>query len=127
MLGGNLYECPNGDAVVKRGNISRLHSNATVAGWTADVLLLRRAMNVNATLKGMRVLSLESAQPDDSRGHRIAPGSIGLKNFAGQSPPVEDCAGGCVVTNFFLNGEVTQWSCHSPPVITKPEHGGRNR
>src|SRR6266550_2265690 len=127
MLRGNLYECPNGDAIVKCGNIARLHSNAAVAGRTADALLLRRAMNVNATLKGMRVLRLESAQPDDTSDHRVAPGSIGLKNFPGQSPLVEDCAGGRVATNFFLDGEVTQRSCHSPPVIANPEHGGGHR
>src|SRR4026209_2284263 len=99
MFGGNLHECPNGDAIVKCGHIGRLHSNAAVAGRTADALLLRRAMNVNATLKGMRVVRLESAQPDDTRGHRVPPGSIGLNDFTGESPLVEDRAGGCVVTN----------------------------
>src|SRR4030095_11168387 len=84
-------------------------------------------MNVNATLKGMRVLRFKPAQPDDTRGHRIAAGSIGLKNFASKSPIVEDGAGRCIIANLLFHGEVTQRSCHSSPGVAKTKHGGGHR
>jgi hypothetical protein len=39
-------------------------------------------MNVNAPLKGVRILRFEPAQPNDTRRYRVATGSVGLQNFA---------------------------------------------
>src|SRR4029453_8475135 len=122
VLRGNLNERPKGNAIIKCGNVARLHSNASVAGWPADRLLLRRTVNINTTLKSMHVLCFEPAQPDDTRGHGVAPGSIGLQNFASESTIVEHGARRGVVTNFFLDGEVTKRSCHSSPDVAKAEH-----
>ena len=42
---------------------------AAVAGWAADRLFFRRAMNVNAAMKSVGVLTFQSTQPNDARNH----------------------------------------------------------
>src|SRR6202035_1829483 len=82
VLRRNLHERPKRNAIIKCGNVARLHSNTAIAGWLADRLLLRRPMNINTTLKSVRVLRFKAAQPNDTRGYGVASGSIGLQNFA---------------------------------------------
>ena len=62
---------------------------------------LGRAMNINAALKRVRVLRLESAQPDDARGDGITARSVGLKNFTCQPPLMENSADRHVVADLF--------------------------
>src|SRR5947209_20583572 len=81
MIGNNLDNRSECKLIIKSSDVARFHANATVAGGTTDVLLLRRAMDVNAATKGMRVLGFKSAQPNDARNHRIAAGSIWRENF----------------------------------------------
>lgn len=100
-FGRNLHERPERNAIIKLGNIARLHPNAAVTGRPTDLLLLRRSMNVNATLEGVRVLRLQPAQPNNASGDRVTAGRIGLQNFASKSPIVKDGAGGRVIANFF--------------------------
>src|SRR5881392_2651890 len=84
-------------------------------------------MNINTTLKSMRVLRFKAAQPNDTRGYGVAPGSIGLQNFASESTVVEHGPRRRVVTNFFLDGKVTQWRCHSSPSVAEAEHRSGHR
>src|ERR1044071_2469563 len=82
VLRGNLHERSNRNAIIKLGDVARLHPNAAVARRAANCLLLRRSMNVNAPLQGVRILRFEPAQPNDTRRYRVATGSVGLQNFA---------------------------------------------
>src|SRR5205814_1346102 len=100
VLRGNLHERPERNAIIKCGNVARLHPNTAIAGWPTDRLFLRRPMNINTTLKSMRVLRFKAAQPNDTRGYGVASGSIGLQNFASESTIVEHGPGRRVVTNF---------------------------
>ena len=58
-------------------------------------------MNVDAAVKGVRVLGFKTTQPNDPRDHRIASGSIRLENFAGKPAIVKDRADRRVIANLF--------------------------
>src|SRR2546423_1191655 len=59
----NLHNGPKWNAIVKRRDVTRFHSDAAVTGRTTDHLFLRCAVNVDATLIGMGVLSFQPTYP----------------------------------------------------------------
>ena len=97
-----MYYSTDRQLVVKLGDVLRFHADAAVTCGSTDFVFLRRAMNVNATLKRMRVLRLESAKPDDARGDRVAARSVGLKNFTRQPSLMENSSDWHVVTDLFF-------------------------
>src|SRR5206468_12294039 len=100
--------------------------DAAVAGWAADRLLFRRAMNVNAATKSVSVLTFEAAQPEDACNHRIATRRIWCKNFTREAPVMKNSADWCMVTNFLRHSQVTKRSRHSSPKIAQSELGCGN-
>ena len=112
-----MYYSTDWQLVVKLGDVLRFHTDAAVTCGATNFLFLGRAMNINAALIRVRVLWLESAQPDDARGNRVAARSIGLKNFARQSPLMENSADWHVVTDLFFHRQITERSGHSPPRV----------
>ena len=77
----DLYHSTDGHLRIKLGDIPRFHPDAAVTCGATDLFFFRCAVNVNATLKRVRVLRLEAAQPDDARSNGVAARSVGLKNF----------------------------------------------
>src|SRR5438132_6847815 len=77
----NLHDSTDGHLRIKLGDILRFHADAAVTCGATDLFFLRRSMNINATLKRVGVLRLESAQPNDTCSNGIAARSVGLKNF----------------------------------------------
>src|SRR4029077_17691067 len=108
--------------VVKLGDVLRFHADAAVTCGATNLIFLRRAMDINAALKRMRVLCLESAKPDDARGDRVAARSVGLKNFTRQPPLMENSADGHIVADLFFHREITERSGHSSPRVAQAEH-----
>src|SRR5436189_5742891 len=107
MIGNNMDNRSECKLIIKSSDVARFHANATVAGGTTDVLLLRRTMDVNAATKGMRGLCFKSAQPDDARSHGIAAGSIWRENFAVKPAIMKQGPERCVDPEFFLDGTET--------------------
>src|SRR4029077_17458979 len=103
--------------VVKLGDVLRLHADAAVTCGLTNFLFLGRAVNINAALKRMRVLRLESAKPDDARGDRGAARSGGVKNFTFQPPLMENSADGHIVPDLFFYRQITERSGHSSPGV----------
>ena len=97
-----MYYRTERQLVVKLGNVLRFHADAAVTCGLTNLIFLGRAMNINAALKRMRVLRLESAKPDDARGDRVAARSVGLKNFTRQPPLMENSADGHIVADLFF-------------------------
>ena len=126
MVGRDLHNRTNGQLRIKRRDIGRFHSNTTVAGRPANCFLLRRSVNVNASVISMRVGSFQPAQPDNAGDDRIAARRVRLQNFAGKPAVVENRAGRSVVTDFLSNLESAKRRRHRAPSIPKPEFGGRN-
>src|SRR5438132_11041735 len=62
MVRNNLHNCAECYPTKKRGHIVGPHSDATVAGWTPDHVLLGRAVNVNGSADIMRVCTYQIAQ-----------------------------------------------------------------
>src|SRR6266487_1033288 len=116
-IGNDLHQRPEWNLTVKHGNVGGFHSDATVARRTPDCLFFRRAVDVDAAVKSLRVLGFKSAQPNDPRSHRIAARSIWLENFAGQPPIVEDGADWRVVADFLRDHKVAERRRHSPSKI----------
>src|SRR4029077_20303851 len=108
--------------VVKLGDVLRLHADAAVTCGLTNFLFLGRAMNINAALKRMRVLRLESAKPDDTRGDRVAARSVGLKNFTRQPPLMKNSSDWHVVTDLFFYCQITERSGHSSLRVAQAEH-----
>src|SRR5262249_4696228 len=57
----NLHDSTDGHLVIKLGNVLRFHTDAAVTCGTTNLVFLRRAMNINTTLKRVCVLRLEPA------------------------------------------------------------------
>src|SRR5436189_176845 len=82
-VGNNLHDCSHGNAIVQLRYVARFHPNAAITGRATDCFLLRCAVDIDATLKCMRVLRFQSTQPDDACDHWVATRSIWLQNFTG--------------------------------------------
>ena len=114
MVGRDLHNRTNGQLLIKRRDVGRFHSNTTVAGRPPDRFLLRRSVNVNAPVIGVRVCSFQPAQPDDTGNDRIAARRVRLQNFAGEPAVVENRAGRSAVTDFLQPEECQAVSPSSP-------------
>src|ERR1700740_3140378 len=100
MIGNNLHNRAERDLIEKQSDIVRSHSNAAVAGGTANGPLFGCAVDVNTTSKSVRVFSFETTQPKDAGNDRIPPRRVGGQNFTGPAAIVEDGAIRRVIANF---------------------------
>ena len=117
----DLDKCAEWQLTIKSSHIARFHPNATVACRSPDCFFLRRAMNVNAPVKGMHIRSLKTTQPDDARDDGIATRRVWKENFSGETTIMKNRTGRRVVTDFLRDLQEPKRSCHSAPTIAEPE------
>ncbi len=117
----DLDKCAERQLTIKSSHIARFHPNATVACRSPDCFFLRRAMNVNASVKGMYIGSLETTQPDDAGDDGITTRRVWKENFSRETTIMKNCSGRCVVTDFLRDLQEPKRSCHSAPTIAEPE------
>ena len=109
--------------IVERGDVIGLHANAAVTGRTSDDFFLRRAMNVNAAAKRMRVRRFEPTQPDDASNDWVAPGGVWRKNLAGEAAVMKNCAERRVIADFLRDLEEAERRGHAAPAIAQSVFG----
>src|SRR5438270_13546238 len=84
-------------------------------------------MNINVAAKCVRILSFSSAQPDDSRHDRVAPGRVHWNYFAGPASIFENGSSRSADANFVRNLQFTQGRTVTSRAIAQSEFGSRNR
>ena len=99
----NRNLCAAPDDLVKIDDVARTHPNASITGWTSDVPLFRRPVNVNGPGVGVGILPLSSAQPKNARYNWVAAGCINPDDLARSPAILEDRAGRCTVANLVGN------------------------
>jgi hypothetical protein len=72
-------------------------------------------------------LSFSSAQPNDSRHDRVAPGRVHWNYFAGPAPILENRSSQSAVANFVRDFQFTQRRTVTSGPIAQSEFGSRNR
>src|SRR5882757_2036366 len=77
----NLHYSTEGHLVIKLGDVLRFHADAAVTCRATDLFFLRRAVDINAALKRVRVARFQSTQPDDACSDRVAPRGVWLQNL----------------------------------------------
>src|SRR5437016_1136553 len=84
-------------------------------------------MNINVAAKCIRISSFLSAQPDDSRHDRVAPGRVHWNYFASPAPIFENRSSRSAVANFVRDLQFTQRRTVTSGAIAQSEFGSRNR
>src|SRR5438477_9419730 len=84
-------------------------------------------MNINVAAKCIRILSFSSAQPDDSRHDRVAPGRVHWNYFAGPASIFENSSSRSAVSDFVRDLQFTQRRTVTSGAIAQSEFGSRNR
>src|SRR5205814_469225 len=123
----DLDECAERELSVKSGNVIRFHSNAPITGRPADDFLLRRAVNVNAAIKSVRIAGFETSQPDDPGDDRVPTGCIGSENLAGPAALVKNSAERGMIANFLRDLKSTKRRGQASPAVAQTVFGGGNR
>src|SRR5438552_2254113 len=113
--------------VVKRSHIARFHPDATETGRPANYFLLVGSVNVNAAMESMRIGSLQTAQPNNARHHRIASGSVWVQNFASPTTIMKYGSHWSMVADFLCDLQKSEWRSEAAPVVTQTVLGSGNR
>ncbi len=90
------------DEIEKLGDIPVPHPHATVARGLADQLLVVGSVNVNVASEGVRVVLLQTIQPENPRHHEI----LCLEHFFGNIddlPALKCTRGREIVADLFRN------------------------
>src|SRR6266516_4075085 len=106
----NRYFRAAANDFVQIDDIAGAHSNASVTHRQTNVPFLRCAVNVNVPSKGVCVLRLASTQPENAGDDRIATGRIWRNDFACATAIFEYRARRGIVTDFFCDLQLAQWS-----------------
>src|SRR5205823_13249754 len=77
--------------------------------------------------KCIRISSFLSAQPDDSRHDRVAPGRVHWNYFASPAPIFENRSSRSAVADFVRDLQLTQRRTVTSGAIAQSEFGSRNR
>ena len=108
---------------IKLGDVLRFHADAAVTCGTADLFFLRRSMNINTALKGVRVLRLEATQPDDARDDRDRGQERWAEEFHPLTAGYETPPRPARCHRFFLRpARITERSGHASPRVAQAEH-----
>src|SRR5439155_19237051 len=126
-LVNNGYPRPDSYDVVYIYDVPRAHSNASITVRRADPPFLRRAVDVDIPGERVRILRLESAQPENARHDRIPARRIREDNFTRAPPIFEDRARWRIIANLFRDLQLAQWRVSAASPITETELGGRDR
>src|SRR6516225_317244 len=108
-------------------DVTRSHSDASVAGRCADQPLLRCAVDVDIPRAGVGVLRLESAQPENPCHDRVPARRIRRDNFTSAPPIFEYGSRWRSIANFFRDLQLAQWRVPAASPIAETKLGGRDR
>src|SRR5205823_1833192 len=111
---------------VQIDDVIRTHPNTPVTRGHTDEPFLRSSVNVDIAVKGICVLRLEPAQPENSCDDWIATGRIWQDSFSGAASILEHCTRRRVVPDFFCDLQLAQGSVTTSLPVTEPELGCRD-
>jgi len=100
MFFRDLHRAAEWRHIEELDDIPGAHPDAAVAGWAADEVFHRRAVDVNVAAEGVGVLELRAAQPEDAGDDGVAAGGVRAEDFARPLAMAEDCAERGAVPNF---------------------------
>src|SRR5262249_44125587 len=82
----------NVNAIVKVDHVARAHTDAAETGSLAEPTLLRRAVDIDATVTRAAVLRFHASQPDDASDDRVPAGGVCSHYFSRRNPVLDHCA-----------------------------------
>ena len=83
-MGEDVDAGAGADGVVEFDDVAGAHSDAAVAGWCADGVFLRGAVDVDVSVVGLAVLGLEAFEPQDAGDDGVATWGIDGEDFTGE-------------------------------------------
>jgi hypothetical protein len=103
-------------------NIS--HSDAPVAGWPADFVLVFGAVNVNETVARVGVVLIQAIEPQDARHHQVLSRRKLIAGFQ-RHATLENSIARQAAADLLCDTEVADWCFHA--AFLSPDSKSRSR